>query len=160
MIDILVGVFFFTFKFVCVIFHLRFNIFFGDDLSMSKYEFCSWPSKNKDYSLPFVVRDSSVYNNEACLINLTYHSVFVLYHLMSRQEFLTLRLFIEAYSNSQRGRQVGEQLTFLTIHSMHYTLTLDADQPTDMKSEQVGLGFVWRVYNKLNLTILYRYVNK
>lgn len=66
--------------------------------------------------------------------------VFVLYHLMSRQEFLTLRLFIEAYSNSQRGRQVGEQLTFLTIHSMHYTLMLDADQPTDIKSEQVGLG--------------------
>lgn len=66
--------------------------------------------------------------------------VFVLYHLMSRQEFLTLRLFIEAYSNSQRGRQVGEQLTFLTIHSMHYTLMLDADQPIDMKSEQVGLG--------------------
>lgn len=42
---------------------------------MSKYEFCSWPSKNTDYSLAFVVRDGSSYNNEACLINLTYHSL-------------------------------------------------------------------------------------
>lgn len=42
---------------------------------MSKYEYSSWPSKNTDYSFAFVVRDSSSYNNKACLINLTYHSL-------------------------------------------------------------------------------------